>query len=196
MILLDLNFYIIINFSLKEKRNNNIQILLEWLNFLGCKIPVIVYCINNFAFLQKLKVSTSYKYISFTDNLRSIEKFVEEADEVYINDKDNDELKIEKVNSFILYRINYVIVNKKINNTNKKEKKKDISDDEDEKKKLLDNNDDNNKKEPEKLNLNLNIEDNEMGNDEDNKENRKNNTSLISKSSSNSDSSSSISDKE
>ena len=184
------------NFSLKEKRNNNIQILLEWLNFVGCKIPVIVYCINNFAFLQKLKVSTSYKYISFTDNLRSIEKFVEEADEVYINDKDNDELKIEKVNSFILYRINYVIVNKKINNINKKEKKKDISDDEDEKKKLLNNKDDNNKKEPEKLNLNLNIEDNEMGNEEDNKENRKNNTSLISKSSSNSDSSSSISDKE
>ena len=158
------------SFSLKEKRNNNIQILLEWLNFVGCKIPVIVYCINNFAFFQKLKVSTSYKFISFTDNLRSIEKFVEEADETDFCDKDNDELIIEKVNSFTLYKINYIIVNKGNNNAlNKKELK---------------------------LNLNLRIEDNEMGNGENNKENRKDESSLISKSSSNSESSSSSSDKE
>ena len=184
------------SFSLKEKRNNNIQILLEWLNFVGCKIPVIVYCINNFAFFQKLKVSTSYKFISFTDNLRSIEKFVEEADETDICDKDNDELIIEKVNSFTLYKINYIIVNKGNNNAlNKKEKKKEkeISDDEDERKKLINKKED--KKEP-KLNLNLRIEDNEMGNGENNKENRNDESSLISKSSSNSESSSSSSDKE
>ena len=63
---------IIDNISLKESRNNNITMLLEWLNFVGCKIPVTIYCINNYSFLQKIKASSPYKFISFTDNLKSI----------------------------------------------------------------------------------------------------------------------------
>ena len=180
---------IIDNISLREKRINNIQILLEWLNFVGCKIPVTIYCISNFASLQKIKVSTSYKFISFTDNLTSVENFLDEANEMenYINEN-NDELKIVKVNSFTLYRISYIIINKRTNTLNKKEI--DNSDD-DEKKNLL-----NNKGEKEIGKLDLKPQDNQIEIKEDNKENHKNDSSLISKSSSISESSSDNSDKE
>ena len=180
------------NMSLKESRNNNITTLLEWLNFVGCKIPVTIYCINNISFLQKIKASSPYKFISFTDNLKSIEKFVEEEDNMdnYFNDN-NEELKIVKVNEFTLYKVSYIIVNKRTKTNTKSKKEKENSDDEDEKISLLSNK---NKKEPGKLDLK--VEDNEFGIEEDKKENRKDNSSLISKSSSSSESSSSNSDKE
>jgi len=75
---------------------------------------VTIYCINNISFLQKIKASSPYKFISFTDNLKSIEKFVEEEDNMdnYFNDN-NEELKIVKVNEFTLYRVSYIKVNKR-----------------------------------------------------------------------------------
>ena len=171
------------NISLKEKRNNNIQILLEWLNFVGCKIPVTIYCTTNFAFLQKLKATTSYKFISFTDNLSGIEKFVEEKEMDDYLTNNPDEFKIVKVNSFTLYRISYVISEKRKSTYIKKG---DNSDDEDEKQNLL------NKNKKDKNKLDLNIEDNEKGFEED----KKDDSSLISKSNSSSEHSSSNSDKE
>ena len=176
------------NLSLKEQRKNNIQMLLEWLNFVGCKIPVTIYCINNNNYLQKMKVSTSYKYLYFTDNLKGIEKFVQEKDDFVVDSLvDYEDLKIVKVNSFTIYKVNYII-NKK---STFRIREEDYEDDE-EKKSLLKKT----KKETKKLNLN--IEDNEMGiNNSNNKEDRKgNDSSLISQSShSSSDSENSGSEK-
>ena len=100
---------------------------------------------------------------------------------------DYEDLKIVKVNSFTIYKVNYII-NKK---STFRIREEDYEDDE-EKKSLLKKT----KKETKKLNLN--IEDNEMGiNNSNNKEDRKgNDSSLISQSShSSSDSENSGSEK-
>ena len=167
------------NKGMKERIIENIRTLLEWLNFVGCKIPVIIYCESNFGFLQKIQVSTSYKLLTFTDNLNSIEKFINEEFEED-DDKKND-LQIVHVNKFTLYRVNYVIVKK-----SKKYKRDDDEDSEkdsvDEDKKLLDHEQSFIKKGHSKLKLNIN--DNEEGEEEDNKVNSKNeDSSLVSKSS-------------
>ena len=174
------------NPALKEERINNIQILLEWLNFVGCKIPVNIYCVNNYSFIQKIKASTSYKYLTFIDNLSSVDKMLDEQDELD-NDltNDNDELKIVKVNRFTLYRSFFTL------KKNKGRKIEVGSDDEDENKALL------KKDRKDKGKLNLQIEDNERGIDEDKKEDRKgDDSSLMSKSSNKSESSDSNSEKE
>ena len=157
------------NKGMKEKITENTQALLEWLNFVGCKIPVIIYCESNYGFLQKIQVSTSYKLLSFTDNLNPIEKFINEEDEEDDN-KDND-FQIVHVNKFTLYRVNYIIV--------KDDKKNNNDEDEnsgDEEQTLLD------KKKKKSKKLRLNVGDND--NAEDKKEMAKNeDSSLVSKSS-------------
>ena len=167
------------NKGMKERIIENIRALLEWLNFVGCKIPVIIYCENNFGFLQKIQVSTSYKLLTFTDNLNSIEKFINEEYEE--EDGKSNELQIVHVNKFTLYKVNYIIVKQ-----GKKHKKTESnsSDNEnesgDENKSLLDKDQSFVKQGHSKLKLN--IVDNEEG--EDNKVNSKNEeSSLVSKSS-------------
>ena len=167
------------NNGIKERIIENIRALLEWLNFVGCKIPVIIYCENNYGLLQKIQVSTSYKLLTFTDNLNSIEKFINEELEED-NDKNND-FQIVHVNKFTLYKVNYIIVKQ-----SKKHKKGDDDDSEkdsiDENNKLLDHEQSFVKSGHSKLRLNIN--DNEEGEEEDNKVNSRNeDSSLVSKSS-------------
>ena len=173
------------NKGVKERIIENIRALLEWLNFVGCKIPVIIYCESNFGFLQKIQVSTTYKLLSFTDNLNSIEKFINEEFEE--DDNKKNDFQIVNVNNFTLYKVNYIIVKK-----NQKHKGDDDEDSEndsgDEEKKLLDHEQSFVKKGHSKLRLNIN--DNEEGDEEDNKVNSKNEDSSLIYNSSNSNSSS------
>ena len=159
------------NKGMKEKITENIKSLLEWLNFVGCKIPVIIYCESNYSFLQRIQVSTSYKLLTFTDNLNSIKKFIndeEEEDEGKSND-----FQIVHAIKFTLYKVNYVII-KENKNSNDDDSGKENSGDE--KQSLL------NKNKKDGTKLRLNFIDNETG--EDNKEMSKNdkNSSIISKS--------------
>ena len=159
------------NKGMKEKITENIKSLLEWLNFVGCKIPVIIYCESNYSFLQRIQVSTSYKLLTFTDNLNSIKKFIndeEEEDEGKSND-----FQIVHAIKFTLYKVNYVII-KENKNSNDDDSGKENSGDE--KQSLL------NKDKKDGTKLRLNFIDNETG--EDNKEMSKNdkNSSIISKS--------------
>ena len=161
---------------MKEKIFENIHALLEWLNFVGCKIPVIIYCESNYGFLQKIQVSTSYKLLTFTDNLNSIEKFINDEEEE--EDNKNNELQVVNVIKFTLYKVNYVFIKdsqkNNINNNNDDDSEKENSEDEEES--LL------NKKNKDKSKLNLNVIDNETG--ENIKEITKNeDSSLVSKSS-------------
>ena len=96
------------NKGMKDRIIENIQALLEWLYFVGCKIPVIIYCESNYGFLQKIQVSTSYKLLTFTDNLNSIEKFINDEDEE--DENKNNEYQIVHINHFTLYKVNYVIL--------------------------------------------------------------------------------------
>ena len=159
------------NKGMKEKITENIKSLLEWLNFVGCKIPVIIYCESNYSFLQRIQVSTSYKLLTFTDNLNSIKKFIndeEEEDEGKSND-----FQIFHAIKFTLYKVNYVII-KENKNSNDDDSGKENSGDE--KQSLL------NRDKKDGTKLRLNFIDNETG--EDNKEMSKNdkNSSIISKS--------------
>ena len=159
------------NKGMKEKITENIKSLLEWLNFVGCKIPVIIYCESNYSFLQRIQVSTSYKLLTFTDNLNSIKKFIndeEEEDEGKSND-----FQIVHAIKFTLYKVNYVII-KENKNSNDDDSGKENNGDE--KQSLL------NKDKKDGTKLRLNFIDNETG--EDNKEMSKNdkNSSIISKS--------------
>ena len=172
------------NKGIKEKIIENIKVLLEWLNFFGCKIPVIIYCENNFGFLQKIQVSTSYKLLTFSDNLNSIDKFINEEFEE--DDNKNKDFQIVHVNKFTLYKINYIIVkqskkHKRVDDNSEKES-------EDEDNKLLDHDQSFTKKGYSKLRLNIN--DNEEGEEEDIKVNSKNESSFCVSKSSNSSSSS------
>ena len=158
------------NKRMKDKVVENIQVLLEWLYFVGCKIPVIFYCESNFGFLQKIQVSTSYKLITFTDNLNSIEKFINDEEEE--EDNKANELKIVHVNKFTLYKVSYIFINQ--DTKLKKDDEESGKENSDEEQSLL------NKKDNEKLKLTI------VDNDtiEDNKEMAKNQeSSLVSKSS-------------
>ena len=154
------------NKEIKEKITENTQTLLEWLNFVGCKIPVIIYCESNFGFLQKIQVSTLYKLLTFTDNLNIIEKFINEEEQE--DDSKNNHFKIVNVAKFTLYKVNYIII-KESNNKSNNEDEENSGDDH---QIFLDKN----------INLKLNSLDKE--NAEDNKDSEKNNSSsLVSKSS-------------
>ena len=167
------------NKVIKERIIENIRALLEWLYFVGCKIPVIIYCENNFGLLQKIQVSTSYKLLTFTDNLNNIEKFINEEFEE--DDNKNNDFQIVHVNKFTLYKVNYVIVKqlKKHKKDNDDDSEKDSVDEDN---RLLDHEQSFIKSGQSKLRLNIN--DNEEGEEEDNKVNSRNeNSSLVSKSS-------------
>ena len=151
---------------MKEKITENTQALLEWLNFVGCKIPVIIYCESNFGFLQKIQVSTSYKLLEFTDNLNIIEKFINEEDEE--DDNKKNDFQIVHVTKFTLYKINYIIIRQDKSNNEEENSG-------DEQQRLIDFKNNNQE-------LRLNSLDND--NDHDNKEEGKNeSSSLVSKSS-------------
>ena len=154
------------NKGMKEKITENTQALLEWLNFVGCKIPVIIYCESNFGFLQKIQVSTSYKLLEFTDNLNIIEKFINEEDEE--DDNKKNDFQIVHVTKFTLYKINYIIIRQDKSNNEEENSG-------DEQQRLIDFKNNNQE-------LRLNSLDND--NDHDNKEEGKNeSSSLVSKSS-------------
>ena len=159
------------NKGMKEKITENIKSLLEWLNFVGCKIPVIIYCESNYSFLQRIQVSTSYKLLTFTDNLNSIKKFINDEEEE--DEGKSNNFQIVHAIKFTLYKVNYVII-KENKNSNDDDSGKENSGDE--KQSLL------NKDKKDGTKLRLNFIDNETG--EDNKEMSKNdkNSSLISKS--------------
>ena len=159
------------NKGMKEKITENIKSLLEWLNFVGCKIPVIIYCESNYSFLQRIQVSTSYKLLTFTDNLNSIKKFINDEEEE--DEGKSNNFQIVHAIKFTLYKVNYVII-KENKNSNDDDSGKENSGDE--KQSLL------NKDKKDGTKLRLNFIDNETG--EDNKEMSKNdkNSSIISKS--------------
>ena len=106
-----------------EKFETKIFVLLDWLNYVGCKIPILIYTDEPLGKNLRMKFSHSYDFIKYTFDISVIEIFIkgteqdeEEEDNLEIdlyneNKKKsykNKDLIIEKASSFMLYKINYL----------------------------------------------------------------------------------------
>ena len=63
---------------LKEEELDQIDILIDWLTFVGCKIPVAFYSQINIEKTLKMKLHSTYQYIKFINEQREIDNFIAE----------------------------------------------------------------------------------------------------------------------
>ena len=63
---------------LKEEELDQIDILIDWLTFVGCKIPVAFYSQINIEKTLKMKLHSTYQYIKFINDQREIDNFIAE----------------------------------------------------------------------------------------------------------------------
>jgi len=121
------------NSIIREEKLKNIYILLDWLNFVGCKIPILIYTQSLIEKNLKMKFSHLYPYINYTHILSILEIFIKGNNDDDDEESDDDDcidenyfyktkyLRIDKVSSFILYRSTYIL-NKKKKEKNKSRK--------------------------------------------------------------------------
>ena len=112
------------NSIIREEKLKNIYILLDWLNFVGCKIPILIYTQSLIEKNLKMKFSHLYQYISYSHILSVLEIFIKGSNDDDEEESDNDDyfnenyfyknkyLRIDKVSSFTLYKNTYIL-NKK-----------------------------------------------------------------------------------
>ena len=127
-----------------EKFEAKIFVLLDWLKYVGCKIPILIYTGDTLGKNLRMKFSYLYNFIKYTYDISIIEIFIKGIDQdddeddnleidLYNENKKkyykNKDLIIEKVSSFMLYKINYLGIKKNSTrmskqkiNTNKKRK--------------------------------------------------------------------------
>ena len=118
------------NSLMNEKIVNNIFILLDWLNFVGCKIPILIYTEEPIEKDLRMKFSHIYNFIKYTFSSSILENFIKgnEQDDEEEDFKEYDisnetkkyrykkkELKKEKIISFTLYKVKYIIKKKNKN---------------------------------------------------------------------------------
>jgi len=108
--------------KIKEEELENIEILLDWLNFVGCKIPVILFTNERIERNLRMKIATYYPLLKFSNEKEDLKMF--------INQKDNEELEnnenlpddfgnfFSKQISFTLYKSVIVLDNKNVDNNN------------------------------------------------------------------------------
>jgi hypothetical protein len=87
------------NYNKNMGENEVLQIdkLIEWMTFVGCKILVIVYCQMNFAVNFQMKLYSTYNYIKFINNKHELEKI--------INEKDYGKFNIVNDSGFSIYSL-------------------------------------------------------------------------------------------
>ena len=106
---------------------NNIFVLLDWLHFVGCKIPILMYTEAPIEKELRMKFSHTYNFIKYTYTNSIIEIFIkgnaqddEEDDFIEYNASNENkkfrykkkELKQEKVSAFTLYKVKYIFKKK------------------------------------------------------------------------------------
>ena len=90
------------NKSMGENEYLQIDKLIEWMTFVGCKILVIVYCQMNFASNFQMKLYSTYNLIKFINDKEELEKI--------INEKDNGKFNIIKDSGFTINSIKKNII--------------------------------------------------------------------------------------
>ena len=90
--------------NMGENEVLQIDKLVEWMTFVGCKILVIVYCQMNFAENFQMKLYSTYNYIKFINNKHELEKI--------INEKDYGKFNVVNDSGFSIYSIKENIIQK------------------------------------------------------------------------------------
>lgn len=92
------------NNYLSEGDLEQINSLLKWLEFSGCKIHILLYTQNRLSRELRMKLSREYDMIRCVSSLLELEKFVNPNDDSDSEEEENDgNLSIKKVESFMLY---------------------------------------------------------------------------------------------
>ena len=76
-IIIEVNHYENFNWNMDIKQ---MEYLINWLNFVGCKIPLIIYCEPNFEKNYHLKLYKEYNLIKFVNNFDELEIIVNKRD--------------------------------------------------------------------------------------------------------------------
>jgi hypothetical protein len=108
--------------KIKDDELENIEILLDWLNFVGCKIPVILYTTERIERNLRMKIATYYLLLKFSNDKEDLKIFIKQKDIEEQEKKEDlpDDFGnyISKQISFTLYKSIIVIVDNKNNNEN------------------------------------------------------------------------------
>ena len=80
--------------KIEEKEIKQINNLVEWLIFVGCKIPIFIYSNFNLEPNLKMKLTNLYKLIYFINDDKFLEKIIES--------KGNKNLSISENNNFTI----------------------------------------------------------------------------------------------
>ena len=80
---LDSKFGIVIEIKneklfLQDTEFEHVELLIDWLLFVGCKIPVMVFCQLNLEKAIKMKLHSMYKNIRFTTDQSEVAKFIKD----------------------------------------------------------------------------------------------------------------------
>ena len=80
---LDSKFVIVIEIKneklfLQDTEFEHVELLIDWLLFVGCKIPVMVFCQLNLEKAIKMKLHSMYKNIRFTTDQSEVAKFIKD----------------------------------------------------------------------------------------------------------------------
>ena len=85
-----------------EKEDMQINKLIDWLTFVGCKIPLIIFCQKDFSRNFQMKLFYSYNLIQFIHNKEELEKI--------INEKEHSKFNVESNSGFTIISIKKNII--------------------------------------------------------------------------------------
>lgn len=99
----------VINGKLKESELEQIDILLDWLSFVGCKIPVVLFSFERLERNMRMKIATCYIMVRFMSQKEDLFMFLNQ----YTNSYEEEDDKVVKIidmnhmmsqeNRFIIY---------------------------------------------------------------------------------------------
>ena len=85
-----------------EKENMQINNLIDWRTFVGCKIPLIIFCQKDFSRNFQMKLFFSYNLIQFIHNKEELEKIINEKEYSKFNVESNSGFTINSIKKNII----------------------------------------------------------------------------------------------
>ena len=99
---------------LKEFELEQIELLVDWVMFVGCRVPIMVYTHVNVNNEVKMKMQSMYELISFIEEVNKIETFIRSEPPAYVCCV-NDSFRYECVNGEIVFNSSFINNNNRTN---------------------------------------------------------------------------------